>query len=91
MLIENIVSLLMELILEIICIIFFYSPGQVQLAKLFRVNMKSFKKSVLSKESWEKNVIHCIFPVMIFPGDKHWKKKKALFSHRRTCLALGSQ
>lgn len=54
MLIGNIISLI-EFILEIIYVIFFISLGQDQLAKLCRVNMKSFKNlTVLSKESWNK-------------------------------------
>lgn len=54
MLIGNIVSLI-EFILEIIYVFFFISLGQDQLAKLCRVNMKSFKNlTVLFKESWKK-------------------------------------
>lgn len=54
MLIGNITSLI-EVILEVIYIIFFISLGQEQLAQLCSVNTKSFKNlTVLSKESWKK-------------------------------------
>jgi len=42
-LIQNIVDLLVEFVLEVIYIIFFSSPGQLEFAKLCRVNKNILK------------------------------------------------